>query len=334
MASLIFWGIVFIVSLAVLVKGADWLIASAEKIGLAIGLSPFIVGVTIVGMGTSFPELISSFMAVLKGVTDVVASNVIGSNIANILLIVGVSAIIGKKLVVTKSLIDIDLPLLAISTVLLLGIVADQTITLGESILLLLAYGVYLFYTIFHKEDTDDTLELTEVLPSRQERRSKIKNKNQESFVRPKLSVKDFLFLFCGLGGLILGSKYLIDSLVNLSEILNIATGVIAITAVAVGTSLPELLVSAKAAFQKKSDIALGNIFGSNIFNALVVIGLPGLFGTLAVDNQTFLIGVPTMAFATILFVFSGISRRIHIWEGSFFLFVYVLFIAKLFNWF
>lgn len=333
MTSLIFWGVVFIVSLAVLVKGADWLIASAEKIGLAIGLSPFIVGVTIVGMGTSFPELISSFMAVLKGVTDVVASNVIGSNIANILLIVGVSAIIGKKLVVTKSLIDIDLPLLAISTVLLLGIVADQKITLGESILLVLAYGVYLFYTIFHK-DTEDTPELTEVLPSRQERRSKIKIEKQESFVKPKIVLKDFIFLIAGIGGLILGSKYLIDSLVNLSEMLNIATGVIAITAVAVGTSLPELLVSAKAAFQKKSDIALGNIFGSNIFNALVVIGLPGLFGTLSVDNQTFLIGVPTMAFATILFVFSGISRRIHIWEGSFYLFVYVLFIAKLFNWF
>jgi len=115
---------------------------------------------------------------------------------------------------------------------------------------------------------------------------------------------------------------------------LNIATGVIAITAVAVGTSLPELLVSAKAALQKKSEIALGNIFGSNVFNALVVIGLPGLFHVLPVDDQTFTIGVPTMALATLLFVISGISRRIHIWEGAFYLSVYVLFIAKLFNWF
>ena len=120
----------------------------------------------------------------------------------------------------------------------------------------------------------------------------------------------------------------------NLSAILNIATGVIAITAVAVGTSLPELLVSAKAALQKKSEIALGNIFGSNVFNALVVIGLPGLFRILPVDNQTFTIGVPTMALATLLFVISGISRRIHMWEGAFYLSVYVLFIAKLFNWF
>src|SRR3989339_1403781 len=98
---LLFWTLVFVVSLAVLVKGSGWLVTSAEKIGLVDGLSPFIVGVTIVGVGTSFPELVSSFVAVFKGVPDVVAANAIGSNIANILLIVGVSAVIGKRLIVT-----------------------------------------------------------------------------------------------------------------------------------------------------------------------------------------------------------------------------------------
>jgi cation:H+ antiporter len=330
---LIFWIIVFIVSLAVLVKGADWLIASAEKIGLAIGLSPFIVGVTIVGVGTSFPELISSFAAALKGVPDVVAANAIGSNIANILLIVGVSAVIGRRLVVTKSLIDLDLPLLAIGTVLLLGIVWDKQITFGESLLMLVTYSVYLFYTVLHK-DTEDSEEISEILPSRQERRKHIASYKNVQFVRPKLALKDFIMLIVGIVGLIFGAKYLIEALVNLSAILKIATGVIAITAVAVGTSLPELLVSAKAAFQKKSEIALGNIFGSNVFNALVVIGLPGLFRLLPIDNQTFAIGVPTMALATLLFVISGISRRIHMWEGAFYLSVYILFVVKLFNWF
>jgi len=329
----IFWIIVFIVSLGVLVKGADWLIASAEKIGLAFGLSPFIVGVTIVGVGTSFPELISSFVAVFKDVPDVVAANAIGSNIANILLIVGVSAVIGRRLIVTKSLIDLDLPLLAISTVLLLGIVWDKQITFGESILMLVTYGVYLLYTVLHK-DTEDSGEIAEFLPSRQERRKHIAAHKKEEFTRPKLVAKDFILLVVGIFGLVFGAKYLIDALVNLSAILNIATGVIAITAVAVGTSLPELLVSAKAALQKKSEIALGNIFGSNVFNALVVIGLPGLFRVLPVDNQIFTIGVPTMALATLLFVISGISRRIHMWEGAFYLLVYVLFVAKLFNWF
>jgi len=330
---LLLWIIIFIVSLSALVKGADWLIASAEKIGLAVGFSPFIVGVTIVGVGTSFPELISSLAAVFKGVPEVVAANVIGSNIANILLIVGITAIIGRRIVVIKSLIDLDLPLLAIGTVLLLGAVWDKQVTFGESLLMLAAYGVYLLYTILHK-DTTDSEEITEILPSRQERRKHITTQKHEQIVRPKLTVKDFIMLFVGIAGLIFGAKYLIDALVNLSMILNVATGVITITAVAVGTSLPELLVSAKAAFQKESEIALGNIFGSNVFNALVVIGLPGLFHLLPLDNQTFTIGVPTMALATLLFVISGISRRIYMWEGAFYIFVYILFIAKLFSWF
>lgn len=330
---LIFWIIVFIVSLAVLVKGADWLITSAEKIGLAAGLSPFIVGVTIVGLGTSFPELISSFVAIFKEAIDVPVANAIGSNIANILLIVGLSAVIGKRLIVTKSLIDLDLPLLAIGTVLLLGIVWDKQITFGESLLMLITYGIYLLYTVLHK-DTEDTEEIAEILPSRQERRKHISVRKKETIVRPKLAAKDFIMLIVGIVALAFGAKYLIDALIKLSEILNLATGVIAITAVAIGTSLPELLVSAKAALQKKSEVALGNIFGSNVFNALVVIGLPGLFSTLAVDNQTFIVGIPTMALATLLFVISGISRRIHIWEGAFYLLLYVLFVAKLFNWF
>lgn len=329
---LLFWIVVFIISLVVLVKGADWLIESAEKIGLALGLSPFIVGVTIVGVGTSFPELFSSLVAVFQGVNEVVVANAVGSNIANILLIVGVSAIVGKRLVVTKSLIDLDLPLLAISTVLLLGVVWDKQITFGEALLMLITYGIYLLYTALHREpDTDDSD--LEFLPSRQERRRKVETK-KEKFIRPKLAIKDFFVLLVGIVSLIFGAKYLIDSLVNLSAMLNIATGVIAITAVAIGTSLPESMVSIKAARQKKSEIALGNIFGSNVFNALVVIGLPGLFSRLPIDGQTYLIGVPTMALATLLFVISGISRRIHIWEGLFYLSLYVLFIAKLFNWF
>lgn len=308
-----FWVIVFVVALIVLVKGADWLIESSEKMGLALGLSPFIVGVTIVGIGTSFPELISSFVAVFQGVPEVVVANAVGSNIANILLIVGVSALIGRRLIVSKDLIDLDLPLLAATTVLFLGVLWDAQITIGESILLLLTYGVYFLYTLFAKDENE---------------------KKEEKIEKPKLVPKDFVFLALGIAGLVFGAKYLIDALIELSTMLNIATGVIAITAVAIGTSLPELLVSAKAALRGKSEVALGNIFGSNVFNALVVVGLPGLFSALPVDEKTFLIGVPTMAIATLLFVISGISKKIYIWEGFFFLSIYILFVAKLFQWF
>jgi len=330
---LLFWTLVFVVSLAVLVKGSGWLVTSAEKIGLVAGLSPFIVGVTIVGVGTSFPELISSFVAVLKGVPEVAAANAVGSNIANILLIVGFSALVGRKLIVTKSLIDLDLPLLAIGTVLLIGILWDGAITFGEAVLLMITYGVYLLYTMLHKESAD-TPEMTEAIHSHTPRSEQTLAQTDGLYVIPSLTAWDFFMLVVGILSLTLGAKYLIDALVQLSTILDIAVGTIAITAVAVGTSLPELVVSLRATLQKKSEIALGNIFGSNIFNSFVVIGLPGLFYSLPVDSQTLSIGVPTMAGATLLFVISGISRRIHMWEGAFYLLLYVLFLAKLFSWF
>lgn len=329
---ILLWSIVFIIALIVLIKGADWLLGSAEKIGLAIGLSPFIIGVTIIGIGTSFPELISSLVAVFKNVTEIVPANAIGSNIANILLVVGLSAIVGRRLVVTKSLIDIDLPLLAISTVLFLGIVWDKQVTFFEALLLIIAYGIYLLYTVIHK-DEEESGEALEVLPSRLIRRKHILLKRKE-IERPRLGGKDFLLLVIGIIGLVLGAKYLIEAVIKLSELLNISPGIISITAVAVGTSLPELIVSIKAAWQKKSEVALGNIFGSNVFNLLAVVGIPGLFKTLIVDNPTFLIGLPIMALAIFLFIISGISRRIHAWEGAMYLMVYIFFIGKLFNLF
>jgi cation:H+ antiporter len=317
------WIIIFIVSLVVLVKGADWLLQSAEKIGLAFGLSPFIVGVVIVGAGTSFPELISSLAAVLKGASEIVTANAVGSNIANILLVVGASAVVGKRLVVKKNLIDLDLPLLAISTVLFLGVVYDGRVRFIEALLLLTAYIIYLAYSMIHPDEDREG-----VLPSRVTRRKRNIKK------RPGVSKKDYLLLIVGIFGLVLGAKYLVDSVVAMSEIFNIGTGAIAIIAVAFGTSLPELLVSIKAALKGKSEIALGNIFGSNAFNILVVMSLPALLGNLIVDAPTLAIGVPTMLLATFLFIVSGISRKIHLWEGAMYLVVYVMFTGKIFDLF
>lgn len=317
------WVIIFIVSLVVLVKGADWLLKSAEKIGLAFGLSPFVVGVVIVGAGTSFPELISSLVAVFKDASEIVTANVVGSNIANILLVVGVSAVVGKGLAVKKNLIDLDLPLLAISTVLFLGVVYDGQVHLVEALLLLVAYGIYLAYFIIHPDETREG-----VLPSSAERRRK-KIKGQA-----KVTMKDYGWLAVGIFGLVLGAKYLVDSVIAMSEIFDLETGAIAIIAVAFGTSLPELLVSIKAALRGKSEIALGNIFGSNAFNILVVMGLPALFGSLVVDEPTLMIGVPTMLLATFLFIISGISRKIHMWEGAMYILVYIMFTGKIFNLF
>jgi len=339
MIELIFWIFIFVVSLFLLIKGADWFVESSEKIALALKISPFIVGVTIVAIGTSFPEMASSIAAVLKGQTEIVGANVVGSNIANVLLIVGLSAVAAKTLIVKRSLIDVDLPLLASVTALFSFIILDKQVKLGEGILLLFAFLIYLLYTIFQrKEEKGLTGELIEilpegtkiqVLPSRIERRESEIKKEPE-----KLTLKIFAFLIVGLLALISGANYVIDSVVEIARVLKITPALISITAVAVGTSLPELVVSVRAASQKKYEISLGNIFGSNAFNLLAVVGIPALIKPLSIDDLTFSVGLPFLIITTVLFVISGISRRIHQWEGGMYLLLYILFLAKLFNFF
>jgi len=135
-----------------------------------------------------------------------------------------------------------------------------------------------------------------------------------------------------GIVAIFLGAKYLIDSVIALSQILDIAPGVISITAIALGTSLPELFVSGRAVLDGKSEVAVGNILGSNAFNALMVVGIPGVFGALPIDEKTLTIGIPIMALVTFLFIITSMSKRIYHWEGMLFLILYVFFILKLFS--
>ncbi len=325
---LFFWILIFLFSLTLLIKSADWLVESAEKIGLAFRISPFIIGVTIVAIGTSLPELASSVAAVLKDKTEIVSANAVGSNIANILLIIGISAVLARSLSVKRSLIDLDAPLLASTTILFLFIAWDKKINFVEGLLLLFAFLIYLLYTIFQRRE--ETEETQEVLPSRIERREK----EAQKLIKDKESLnwKVFFFLILGVLGLAVGANYTIESMVQISKILHIPSSLIAITALAVGTSLPELIVSAKAALRKKYEMALGNVFGSNVFNLLLVVGIPSLIKNLNIDQQTFTIGIPMMVVATFLFVISGISKKIHIWEGAMYLIIYLFFILKLYG--
>lgn len=325
-----------IVSLALLVKSADWLVESAEKIGLALKLSPFIIGVTIVSIGTSFPEVVSSVVAVLKGASELAVANAVGSNIANILLIVGISAIAAKTLVIKRSLIDLDAPLLSVITVIFIFIVWNGEVVFGEGIILLIAFIVYFLYTLFHRKEESATPEVKEIipekdqfdiLPSRVERR-------REEMKKTKMGFNVFFFLILGIVGLAIGANYTVESVIEISDFFNISSALIAVTAVALGTSLPELMVSVKAALNKKYEIAIGNVFGSNIFNILIVVGIPSLIRPLPVEESILYIGIPFLALSTLLFVVSGISRRIHVWEGVLYLLLYVLFVIKLFGFF
>jgi len=303
--------LIFAVSLLVLVKGADLFLNSSEKVGLSFGLSPFVVGVVIVGVGTSFPELISSIVAVLEGVPEIVPANAIGSNIANILLIIGISAIVSKKIKSKTNLTDLELPMMAIITAIFLALSYDGLISKFDSLILIISFMVYLVYSIFNKPTDEPKEELVN---------------------KPKLTKKDFIFIFLGLLGLVAGSKYLIDSVISLSEIFNIAPGVISVVAVAFGTSLPELLVSVKAAMKGSPEVALGNVFGSNAFNLLMVIGLPGLFSALPLDAVTFSLALPALVIVTLVFIVSCLSNIIHKWEGFMYIILYIIFIGKVFG--
>lgn len=306
--ELITWIIVFIVSLVILIKGADWLINSAEKIGLALGLSPFVVGIIIVGVGTSLPELISSLFGALKGAADIVNSNAVGSNITNILLIVGISSLLARKLIITKNIIDLDLPILVLSTVIYLLAAYDKVITVLESVILVSSFVVYLFYSMHDK-------------PA-----------GEEKVKKEKISIKTIGLFIVGLVFLLVGANYVVDSVINISSIIGIPVSIISITAIAVGTSLPELVVSAKAAINKKYDLSIGNIFGSNAFNVLMVVGIPGLLGNMKIDDVTYSIGLLYLIISTFLFLVSGISRTIHKWEGMMFIVIYLLFLFNLVN--
>lgn len=309
--ELLIWGAVFVAALAALIKGADWVLDSSQKIGLALGMSPFLVGVLIIGFGTSLPELASSVFGMMSGATEIPAANAIGSNIANILLVVGLAAVFSRSaLTMTKNLIDLEIPLLSLVTLIFFGIAYDGVITGGESLFLLASFVLYILYSFFQKDTVD----------------------HSSPIEKPKLSVRDFVMLLVGFVLLVGGAKYLIDAVLSISAMAGIAVGVVTIFAVAIGTSLPELIVSIKAAVAGNAEVSIGNIFGSNIFNLLLVVGASGLFGVQWLDGATVALALPMLLATTFLFVISGISNRIHVWEGAFYLLAYVLFSAKLFG--
>ncbi len=315
MLSIIIWVIVFIVSVYVLIRASDYFTGSAEKIGLSFGIPAFIVGVTIVAFGTSLPEIISSFFAVFSDSSEIVIGNVVGSNITNIFLVVGIAALFGKKLRVTYELIHIDLPILMGSALFLAVTVWDGAFTLLEAILCIAGIVVYLLHAISTKK----------------KRRKRGHRANEESD-KERLTGKTVFILFISAFFIYLGGRYTIESVINLSEILNIGKEIIAASAIALGTSLPELVVSITATRKGETELAIGNVLGSNIFNALAVMGIPALIAPLTIPVSIITFGLPMMLIASLLFFFMAMDKEITNWEGWLLLIFYVFFIGKLFN--
>lgn len=324
MSDLLIPVLIFIISLAILVKAADSFTDAAERLGILIGLPPFIVGVTIVSLGTSIPELVSSVFGVLEGVSEVVISNVVGSNVANICLVLGIASVMSvKSLQITYDLVSVDLPLFVGSAFLLSLMIKDASFSAGEALLLVIGYLVYLFYTLrgSERESASDDSE------------------NQEHVSTPPRNhigtdvLKQLIIIALSSIAIFLGARYTINSLIQISEILNVGKEIIAVSVVALGTSLPELLVTANAAIKGKAEIAVGNVLGSNIFNIFIVMGISGLIGSLTIPETVISTGIPTLLASTLLMFFATQDRKLSIWEGWLFFLLYLWFIANTFNW-
>ena len=298
--------VISVVSLAVLLFASDWFINSAEKIGLSFGISPFIIGVTIVAFGTSLPELATSIASVFEGASEIVAGNVVGSNITNVLLVLGMTAIVGKEIKLDFNIWDIDMPLLIGSAILLFFCLQDQNLSGFECILLLVALVGFLINSVRgSRSDTD----------------------NKES-----VGFTDYFKLL--LGGILvyLGAQWTIFGIIQLSEIAGYHTEVVSQTFVALGTSLPEVVVSLAAVRRGKHAIAVGNVLGSNIFNTYAVMAIPGLMGDLLIKDIIMDFSLPFMMGVTLLFGVMTISKRITFWEGILLISLYGFFLVESIN--
>ncbi|MCL2930959.1 MAG: calcium/sodium antiporter [Trichodesmium sp. MAG_R03] len=312
MQNLIIWLIIFIVSLFALIKASDFFTDAAEQIGISLRISPFLVGVTIVSLGTSLPELVSSIIAVYQNSSEIVFGSVIGSNIANIFLIIGAASLISNTLRIEYELINVDLPLFVSSAFLLSLTVLDRNFSINEAIICILGYIVYLLYTITSGQE---------------EQQSEKINSSEKSFPFKQIVIVIISSLF-----IFFGATYTIKSVTKISEILEIGQDLIALSAVALGTSLPELIVTISAARKGNLEIAVGNVLGSNIFNSLMVMGIPRLIGKLEISDNVIDSGLLVLLMGTILFFFVTQDKQVTRWEGLMFFIFYGWFIGNIFG--
>jgi cation:H+ antiporter len=305
--QLVEWSVLLAVSLYVLIKGADVFLDGAKKVGRALGMSAFAIGILIVGFGTSIPELASSIAAVLQGATELVAANVVGSNITNILLIVGLMAVIAGRLAFNQDILKTELPLFVISQAILVAVIADGTVDRIDAGFVLAIFGAYLWYIIVEAKQGDE-----------------------EAEARPKLNAGIFLMMLIGLGAVLVGAHFTVEMAVNIATMMAVPIGLVSITAVAIGTSLPELMVGIQSVRKRDMELAVGNIFGSNTFNALVVLGIPALIAPLVVDTVVLGLGIWFMLAASLMIFVIGLSRQVMRWEGLMMLIFFGYFLTKL----
>ena len=308
--------LLLLVGLGLVVLGADWLVNGASSIARRAGISEFVIGLTIVGFGTSCPELVVSLSGAIEGNSDISVGNVVGSNIFNVLFILGLTAMVLPVGMTDKNR-RIDIPITLGVTILLiiLGITGSMSgpgISRWEGVLMLLVFSAYLFYCF--KSDSKDEFSETQ---------------------RATLSItKSIALTLTGLAGLIFGGDLFVDSATALARQIGVSDKFIAVTILAGGTSLPELATSLVAATKGKEQLALGNILGSNVFNAMMILGLSSVITPLSFASMT-IVDIITLVLSAVLLLiwaYTGRKNRIDRREGAAMLLCYVAYNVFLFS--
>lgn len=314
--------LIFIVSVIVLVKGADWVTDGASSIAKRFNISDLIIGLTVVSIGTSAPELVVNLFASDSGSSDLAIGNVLGSNIFNTLAILGICAMI-SPVFVKRITVQVEIPLGLLAAV-VLGVLANDALIDGSSssvlsrsdgIILLFFFVVFMYYTFFSAM-----------------RDKKLSTEETEEIQQFPLGLS-ILMLLGGFAGLIGGGKFMVDSAVEIAKSWGVSEGIIGLTVVAAGTSFPELVVSVMAARKGSTDMAIGNVVGSNVFNVFFVLGISATVRPIPFNpniNNLDIVVTALGCLMVVAFVFLGEGRKISKGEGSILTLGYVTYIAYL----
>lgn len=306
----------FILGFALLIKGADYLVEGASAVALRFGWSPLFIGLTIVAFGTSAPELFVNVSASLSGAEDLAVGNILGSNISNILLILGTAALI-TPLTVKTTTISREIPLSLLAVVVLGIVVNDRVLNAGTENILSRGDGLVLiaFFTIFMYYAASIRSAEAQELPVHKH--------------RPWLSA---LMIIGGLAGLTLGGQWIVEGGRAIAVALGLSEALVGLTVVAVGTSLPELAASGVAAYKGKTDLAIGNVIGSNIFNIFWVLAVSSVISPITFSARLNF-DIATVVLVTLVLLgalYAGKRRVLQRWEGYVFVMGYVAYIAFL----
>jgi cation:H+ antiporter len=312
----------FVAGLVALYYGADWLVRGAGRLARRFGVSALIVGLTVVAFGTSAPELVVSGFAAGRGQGDVAVGNVIGSNIFNVLAILGATALI-FPIMVQSSLVRRELPIMLGASLLLPLVVLDGSLSRLDGFMLLAAFATYLGLMIWLARKGSAEIALLASVDD-----DLIGGDEQEGAPLGR----NIMLIAAGLVTLVAGARLLVDSSVFFARAAGLSELVIGLTIVAAGTSLPELATSAVAALRREADIAIGNVIGSNIFNMLAVLGIASSITPIPFDAALFRFELPVMVAGSVALLPLALTRgRLERWEGALLLLGYAVFLVVLF---